>query len=104
MSWKSAWFNKRKVKLVAAYANKRVGREVTWQELCDVKGNGHKFNGGFGGNIYSKLLDAGKQPMTMTNILSAVAGYSKQEANEVYRELQKPKRDVAYEEVIWNGS
>ena len=100
MSWKSAWYGKRKVKLVAEFANKRVGRGVTWQELCDVKPNGHRFNGGFGGNIYSKLLDTGRNAMTMTNILSAVAGYSKQEANEVYRELQKPKRAVANEEVI----
>ena len=95
MSWKSAWFDKRKVKLVAVFANQRIGRKVTWQELCDVKGNGHRFNGGFGDNIYSKLLDTGRLPSSMESILSAVAGYSKQEANEVYRELQKHKREVA---------
>lgn len=80
MSWKSAWYNKSKVKLIAHFANQRTGDQVRWQELCDKKPNGHRFNGGFGCNIYDKLLKAGKLPEVAENILEEVGGYNRKRA------------------------
>jgi hypothetical protein len=94
MIWKKTWFDKRKVKLVVVFANQRVGREVTWQELCDRKSNGHRCNGGFGANIYKKLLETGRLAHSMEGILFAVAGYSRQEAQETLKVLLKRQGGV----------
>lgn len=80
MSWKDAWYGKRQVKLIAHFANKRTGEKVTWQELCDRKDNGHRFNGGVGANIYDKLLKANKLPERAEEILREVGGYSRKGA------------------------
>jgi len=87
MDWKSFWYSKRRLKLIAVYINQRTGEDVTWQDLCDRKGNGHRYNGGYGSNVYVKLIQTGRSAGRISGILDSVMGYTRQEAVYLAAEL-----------------
>lgn len=80
MSWKSAWFNIEKLKMVADSFE-----GCTAQELCDKTGGRAKANGGYGINVANKLRSYG----TLFEIESALKDVDDMTDNEVNEYLSR---------------